>query len=371
MTVSPSIADYDEADRERLFEDYAVIDSAPEPAFDDIAEFAAALCQTPIALVSLVERDRQWFKAKVGIDAEQTPRDQSFCAFAMVNNEIMVVPDAARDPRFADNPLVTGAPHIRFYAGAPLVSPEGVPLGALCVIDHAPREGLSALQHQGLTVLTAQVVSQLEARRSSQERALVAHELSHRIKNIFAVIAGLIGLSARATPALKPLADDLRHRIAALGRAHDFVRPHSARSRPHGGNSTLRGLLGELFAPYQVSDAPRVVISGDDEAVDDRAATPVALLFHELATNAAKYGALSGDGKIDVTVVTSDELCTIDWCERGGPVISSPPEPSGFGSRLIELSVGSQLKGEIRRDWRHDGLNATVEIPLASLRRST
>lgn len=369
MTITPTIFPTDEADRERLWHDYGMIGTAPEREFDDVVGFAAALCETPIALISLVERERQWFKAKVGIDAEHTPRDHSFCAFAMRGDAIMVVPDATRDPRFADNPLVTGPPRIRFYAGAPLVSPEGVPLGALCVIDSTPRTELTPLQRQGLTVLAAQVVNLLEARRATRQREIVAHELSHRIKNIFAVIAGLIGLSAKSSPALKPLADDLRHRVAALGRAHDFVRPHSERSRPAAGESTLRGLLDELFAPYQASDAPRIVIIGDDEAVDDRAATPVALLFHELATNAAKFGALSGDGTVDVTVVTGDSSCTIDWREHGGPAIDAPPEALGFGSRLIELSVNAQLKGEITRDWRHDGLAATVEIPLASLCR--
>lgn len=131
-------------------------------ALERIVAFAAALCDVPTSLVSIVEARRQTFIARTGLDAEETPRETSFCAHAMVEDDVMVVPDATADPRFADNPLVTGAPHIRFYAGAPLVSSTGVPLGSLCVIDAAPRAGLTPLQRQGLLVLAADVVNRFE-----------------------------------------------------------------------------------------------------------------------------------------------------------------------------------------------------------------
>lgn len=494
---------FDEELRGRILDEYGILDTAPEKPFDDIVDFASALCEAPVALVSFVTADRQWFKARHGLEATETPRSQSFCAFAMMERDILVVPDATKDMRFSDNPLVACRPDIRFYAGAPLISPEGVPLGSLCVIDTAPREYLTPLQSQGLEVLAAQVMIQLELRRrlraqladdrrlreseqgfrvladtmpqmvwstlpdgfhdyynarwyeftgvpagstngegwngmfhpedqdrawqrwrhsletgepyeieyrlrhhsgtyrwtlgralpirdeagnivrwfgtctdihetksAAEERELVAQELSHRIKNIFAVIAGLINLSARTQPEIKPLADDLRVRIQALGRAHDFVRPHSRESRRSEDPANLQGLLRELVEAYNDADGRRVNIIGDDPAIDDRAATPLALLFHELATNASKYGALSSaDGRVTVDIKIDGENCLIDWREQGGPAVREQPELTGFGSRLIKLSVSAQLRGEIVKSWDGGGLNARITIPLASLSR--
>lgn len=132
-----------------------------------ITDFAAALCDAPIALVSLVEERRQTFLARTGLDVSETPRETSFCQHAMLQDTITVVPDATLDARFADNPLVTGEPFIRFYTGAPLVTGQGVPLGALCVIAREPRpDGLTEVQRQGLLVLADDVMSRFEATRA-------------------------------------------------------------------------------------------------------------------------------------------------------------------------------------------------------------
>ena len=477
-------------------------------ALKQITDFAAKLCDAPIALVSLVEETRQSFLSRTGLDVEDTPREHSFCAHAMLQDQIMVVPDATQDPRFADNPLVHGDLHIRFYAGAPLVSEDGVPLGSLCIIDTVPRTGLTELQRQGLTVLAANVMARLrdsrdgaawraaenDARRAAsdsdtrfrtladtmpqmvwstlpdgyhdyynarwydftgapvgttdgegwndvfhpddqdrawtvwrhslttgepynieyrlrhfdgtyrwvlgralpirddtgritrwfgtctdiheqklalEEREVISQELSHRIKNIFSVIAGLIQFAAKANPAIAPIATDLRQRITALGRAHDFVRPHSPNSRPSVKQDSLHGLLRELFAPYQDASGTRLRITGVDLSVDDRAATPLALLFHELATNATKYGALSTlHGLIDVNVTCKDGHAALHWREHGGPPVSEPDSVSGFGTQLVEMSAVRQLGGTIAREWRRAGLEVTVDVPLAALSRA-
>lgn len=142
-----------------------VLDSLPEQMFDDIVRVASNVCGTPIALISLVDEDRQWFKAKVGLQASETPRDQAFCAHAILQpDQPLVVPDATQDPRFAQNPLVTGSPDIRMYAGAPIVSHSGHALGTVCVIDQTPRE-LTAEQIDSLQALSRQVSHLLELRR--------------------------------------------------------------------------------------------------------------------------------------------------------------------------------------------------------------
>ncbi|WHO39823.1 PAS domain-containing protein [Sphingobium sp. AP49] len=479
------------------------LDAGGFQTLDDITAFAAQLCNAPIALVSIVEDVRQRFLARTGLDAEETPRDVSFCALAMLGQDIFVIPDATGDVRFIDNALVTGPPHIRFYAGAPLWGADGEPLGALCVIDTVPRADLTPLQRQGLALLARQVMVELEGRRRDrdvilqqrldaaavadsdrmfrtladtmpqmvwstlpdgyhdyynarwyeytgvpagstdgdawngmfhpddqphawerwrhslasgeayeieyrlrhhrgdyrwtlgralpirgpdgaiirwigtcteiheqklmmEERELIAHELSHRIKNIFSVIAGLIALTAREHSGMREGADDLRDRILALGRAHDFVRPHGDNFQPTPKQGSLHGVLAQILAPY----GGRIILAGEDPAVDDRSATPLALVFHELATNAAKYGALSRpQGQVRLHIAAGAEAFRVDWREEGGPAVV-PSVVEGFGSRLIALSIERQLGGRVERQWQADGLQVTLSIPRRSMSRA-
>ena len=147
----------DESERLAALARYAILDTTAENAFDELVQLASAICATPIALVSLVDASRQWFKARVGLDATETPRQISFCTHAIQQHDVFIVHDARSDPRFAANPLVTGDPHIRFYAGAPLTTPDGFNLGTLCVIDRQPRVLDSGQQH-ALAALARQVV---------------------------------------------------------------------------------------------------------------------------------------------------------------------------------------------------------------------
>ncbi len=169
----------DETRRLAALRDYQILDTLPEAAYDDITRIAAHICGTSIALVSLVDEDRQWFKSRFGLDAEQTPRDVAFCAHAILEPEkLFVVDDARADTRFADNPLVASDPKIRFYAGAPLVAASGHALGTLCVIDRQPHR-LDSAQADTLKALARQVEAQLELRLSLRRERTVRAKLEH------------------------------------------------------------------------------------------------------------------------------------------------------------------------------------------------
>lgn len=452
-----------------------------------ITRFAAQLCDAPTSLVSIVEQDRQHFIANTGLDASETPRSSSFCAHAMLRGEVMIVNDTSEHETFASNPLVTGAPHIRFYAGTPLISREGAPLGSLCVIDYEPRpEGLTELQLTGLRVLGQAVKRRLESRRHanrtvaevraasdrvrmmidsvpdiawsaspgagfdqfnarwrettglpeprtveewgesihpedfpnssakfrdavaraesfedtirlrtkdgtyrwmlsravpstdnpdtarwfgtltdiddryrlSQERELLAGELAHRIKNIFSVINGLVTLHARGKTDVKQYSTELSQSIIALSRAQDFA----LRIDTSDGENLIE-LLTILTAPYGAPGSMAITVSGDRVSFGRKAATPLALVFHELATNSAKYGAMStSEGKIAITVHKVGENVEVVWSESDGPPAEAPTE-QGFGSRLIAMAIQSQLGGTLVQDWREDGLHAKITIP--------
>ncbi|GAA4048894.1 sensor histidine kinase [Parerythrobacter jejuensis] len=481
----------EDCDRLTVLAGFGVERLRDDPELSEITRFAAELCAAPIALVSIVEEHRQNFIAGLGLEVTETPREYSFCAHAMMGQGAMVIPDATVDPSFADNPLVTGDPHVRFYAGMPLVTSEGAPIGALCIIDTQPRpEGLSATQMRGLSVLARSVMRRLESQRQSsrsaiatdenarrlrfmldsvpdiawsalpgpvfdrfnarwdevtgaapprsvsdwerfihpddwdasrekftaaveavepfedqlrirqadgtyrwnlsravpshadaetaqwfgtltdidvshrqsESRDLIARELAHRIKNIFAVMNGLIALRSRGKPEVRDFADELAGTVRALGRAQEFVRPLTDEK-----GESLRGLLDILTAPYGKGDGRHIHVTGDRVEIGIRAATPMALVFHELATNSAKYGALSAEqGSVEVALRKDATSVHITWAEHGGPEVSAPSD-SGFGSRLLRMSIESQLDGSLDQEWDANGLRVRITLPLASL----
>jgi GAF domain-containing protein len=159
-----------ETERLAALKEYHILDTGTEQSYDDVTTLAAHICEVPIAMISLVDEDRQWFKSRLGVKQQQTPREVAFCAHAILQDKPFIIRDATKDKRFAGNSLVTGESHIRFYAGIPLVNPEGLALGTLCVVDHQPRR-LSAAQQKALQALSRQVMALLELRRVSARLA--------------------------------------------------------------------------------------------------------------------------------------------------------------------------------------------------------
>ena len=175
----------DEQERLRILRSYQILDTPEEPEFDSLTRLATRLCEVPIATVTLVDANRQWFKAKTGLTVAETSRDVAFCDYAIRDTQPLVIPDTLLDPRFRDNPLVTGDPHLRFYAGIPLVTPEGAIIGTFCAMDRKPRE-LSPRQMEDLTGLAHQAMAQLELRRQRTQLAglLIQQERSAQLLQV-------------------------------------------------------------------------------------------------------------------------------------------------------------------------------------------
>jgi PAS domain S-box-containing protein len=203
-----------------------------------------------------------------------------------------------------------------------------------------------------------------EHRRAARARDLLSRELSHRIKNLFAVISSIVRLSARGNDAVQPFAKVIGGRIEALGRAHDYVRPaDSEHDGKEGSERSLHNLVKAILEPW-TEDGERIRITGGDCAIGSGAATSLALAIHECATNAVKYGALSApDGSVEVACSLSGGEFELVWTERGGPPIDHPPKREGFGTTLARRSIGGELGGTIAAEWSPEGLTLRISAP--------
>jgi len=225
---------------------YQILDTPSESVYDDITRLAAFICNVPIALISLVDSDRQWFKSKVGLNVNETSRDVSFCAHTILEKTTMVVNDTGCDQRFADNPLVTCAPGIRFYAGVPLITPQGYPIGTLCVIDRQSRT-LSQAQQKNLEALGRQVVTQLELRRVSSQLAEALEKIE--------IMDGLVPICSYCK--------GIRNDEGYWSTVEKFIQHHSDVEFTHGVcDQCMRQHFPEV-AQVLLSDSDRLILDND------------------------------------------------------------------------------------------------------------
>lgn len=470
-----------------------LLDSEADERFDRVTRLVTMSLNVPVALVSLVDRDRQFFKSAVGLpepwaSCRETPLSHSFCQHVVAQSDVLRVDDARLHPLVADNDAVRDL-NVIAYLGVPLRAPDGHVLGSLCAIDSVPRAwsdrdeemmhhfaaivegqiGLASSADLWKTILNTmpQMVwstqpdgfhdfynerwyeftgvpvgstdgegwngmfhaddqerawekwrhslatgdlyeieyrlrhasgeyrwtlgralpilgrdGQIERwfgtctdihdlKESETARDLISHELAHRIQNIFAVVNSLINSSARNVPEARDFAEAVSARILALGQAHRYVKIDGGAKTLREQERTLHGLIHSLMAPYEGNaNACQITIEGCDAAIDLKAATALALILHELATNSVKYGALASEGgTLHIVCRSADGEFRIVWRERGGPEVTASPERLGFGSRLISTML-AQLRGSFDRVWDRQGLTATIKFPEASLSRA-
>jgi PAS domain S-box-containing protein len=221
----------------------------------------------------------------------------------------------------------------------------------------------------GKIVGASKIARDITVRRHAQEmQTLLLGEMRHRINNLFAVTNSLVTLSARSSKTPKEMETAIKERLAALSRAQQLTRPGLIQKEFEiGEQATLKGLIAAIFAPYAAAGSKgpaRIMVTGCDQEIDDRAVTSAALLLHELATNATKYGALSASaGVVHIDCSSKEDWLAIHWEERGGPPVNGPPDQVGFGGNLARKIVESQFRGRFFNEWKPSGLSIRIEIP--------
>lgn len=343
---------------------FCVLDSNKDPRFDRITRLTSELLDVPIVLVSLVDTSREWFKSAVGTDLSEIARAHGFCAHALLlpDNEVMKIVDTLEDTRFATHPFVAGGPKLRFYCGAPIVSASGHTLGMLCVHDTKPRPDFDFAKMRVLAQLAAIVMDEIDFNRIETERAILVAELSHRVKNVLSVVKSVAQISARGNAAAAPFVAAFSERLSAMAAAQDQL------LGTDGKDVDLGKVVMAVVAAHQhqAQNSGRIVLQLPKLALDASFAQSVALLVHELLTNAIKYGALNdANGHVDFTAerraIGGIPSVAFTWRETGGPA-PLPPSATGFGHRLLEMVV-RQKQGTVDLDWQPTGLVCRFAFP--------
>lgn len=357
---------HNQTERLEALESLQVLDSSPEKGFDDVVALAAHICDVPVALISLVDRDRQWFKARFGFDLDQTPLKESICSHAILAEGILEIQDTWDDKRTVDNPLcVVSKDPVRFYAGAPLVTENGLKLGTLCVLDTKPRQ-LTDLQRETLTVLAAQIMRQLELRRALKTESVLRDEIDHRVKNSLQTVTSFIRLySSRSRH------PETRDALGAIGRRVDaIVQLHSELYQTSEFDMIrLDRYLPRVAKLLQGSATANVRITTNIAPVstDSRQAATLAMIVSEFCANAIKHAFPDGrPGKVQIELTQQDNGALLLICRDDGigtavvPVTEDDAIVS-IGKRLMETAA-EQIGGEMNLSESAQGYRLSLSF---------
>jgi two-component sensor histidine kinase len=332
-----------EARRMEAVRRYDILDTPPDGSFDRITAIAARRFDVPIAIISIVDHDRIWFKSHHGLDVAEIGREPGLCASAILSDDPYILGDAAADPRSLANSLVAGDFGLRFYAAVPLKTSDGHNLGTLCVIDKAPRP-VDQAQIDDLKDLAAVVIDQLElrlsARRAVAQAQLMAREIDHRVMNSLQFVSGLLTMQSR-DPTVTNAADSLTEaatRVAAVACVHRNF--YSDETEAVSCLDFLRRLCTDLSG---ICGRP-VEVQGDDAAVPTTCIQPIGLITNELVTNAAKHGI----GTILVDYRVDGPSHALSVCDEGEglPPGFDPERSQGLGMKVV-TTLARQLSGKL------------------------
>lgn len=358
---------------------YDILDTPREAEFDDVVRVLSAICNAPICVINLIDEGRQWFKAEVGLGVRETPLDTSICAHAILQPGLFIVPDTREDARFSDNPLVTGEPHLRFYAGALLETADGYPLGTVCLLDYEPRE-LDEDQRELLKLMAKQVMRQLELRRAlrlernarlraellASDNELLAREVDHRVKNSLQLVSSILGLQARAAGAeTRAQLEAAQRRVMAVASVHEQLyragQPHEVK---------IDRLFESLCAALQAT-APDTVLGVDVEAetatLSSELSITTGLILAELVTNAFKHAYPSGSsGRVAVSFRREGSGWRLAVFDRGVglPEGFNAAVSKGLGMRVLTTLV-SRLRGRLEAHTQAGLTTFAVTFPAA------
>jgi two-component sensor histidine kinase len=364
------VASLTDVNRLLALESTGLLDTTPEEAFDRITRLTSRALATPVALISLVDTERQFFKSQFGLPApyaetRQTPLSHSFCQHVVLTENVLRINDAREDALVRENLAVRDL-NVVAYLGVPLSMPDGSVLGSLCAIDNKPRDwddgDVAALKDLAQTVMNQIALHFEMGKRAEAERqqALLIAELHHRVKNTLAVVQSIITMSARTA------ADVAGFRDAVVARLVSLANTHTSLVNQEWESASLTELLrGEVTTH---AEEGRVLLDGPEINLPSQSAVALGMCVHELMTNAVKHGALSKEaGRVEIAWALDHAdgapVLTLRWTESGGPPVARP-ERRGFGSLLLDRIVAQQPEGTLTLDYAAEGLKADIRMSL-------
>ena len=339
---------------------YGILDTEREADFDEIAEMASSYCSTAIAVVNFIDAERQWFKAEVGLGVRETPLETSLCSHVILEQDYVEITDTLQDPRMQDNPLCLAEPGLRFYAGVLLKSPEGLPLGTLCVLDHQPRS-LTDQQRKTLRVLGRQVMTLLEMRRAFDMAEIHRREADHRIKNSLQSLMSFIRIQdrqiARGASAEEVLGGVMA-RIQAMIRVHEQIYSDNGADWVD-----MRETLAPICRDLQQLAPPNVLLNASVPSVPvpSKVAVAAGTFVSEFVTNSFKHAFPDGrEGTVSIELSGEDELL-LTCCDDGIGMPEEPETRGGLGSNLMDL-LAAELQADIQRDGSRLGVSVSLRF---------